>query len=343
MKYKRILMVLLFISVFRSPVAAEGFEGLEYDNIVENGIDIGGFFDFLLDTLFLNVGEVWNVFFSGFLIAVLSAILNMFVVDIKKERFFYTVVSFALVSTLLSPLIDLISAVSVTISGYITFQTGFVPIYTASLIASGNVVMGTVSNVVLLFLSQFLGLLIDGFLIKITTLFILVSVSASLLAEVSTEKITAFLKKSINLIIVFISSIYIFVFILQGIAAKTADTLALKTARLAAGSFIPVIGSVISEGFGTIVSYLTVVKSSTGIAGIVSLFALFIPIILKCLAFLLVIMLLELIFSVTENKQAATVLANINSGISFLISALIMALVVTVFGIATALMFGVDI
>ncbi len=343
MKFKIIVLILSFIALLTAPVSAEGISELQYENIVDNGIDIGSFFDFLLDSLFLNVSDIWEIFFAGFLIAILSAMLNIFVVDIRKERFFYTVVSFALLASLLSPLMGLISDVSTTINGYITFQTGFVPLYTASLIASGNVVMGTVSNVVLLFLSQFLGLLIDGFLIKIVTLFILVSVCASLLAEISTEKITAFFKRAVNLTIVFISSIYIFVFILQGIAAKTADTIALKTARLAAGSFIPVIGSVISEGFGTIVSYLTVVKSTTGIAGIVSLFALFIPIILKCLAFLIVIMILELIFSVTENRQAATLLANINSGISFLISALIMALVVTVFGIATALMFGVDI
>ena len=71
--------------------------------------------------------------------------------------------------------------------------------------------------------------------------------------------------------------LFSFLLSVQTILAKSADSLAAKTARFAIGSFIPMAGSVIAEAFSTLKEGISVLKNAAGIGGIIVLLLIMVP------------------------------------------------------------------
>jgi stage III sporulation protein AE len=70
---------------------------------------------------------------------------------------------------------------------------------------------------------------------------------------------------------------------IQTTLAKGSDTLALRTARFAAGSFLPVVGGSISEALRTVSGSVQYLRSVTGTGAILVLFFSFLPVFLSVL------------------------------------------------------------
>ena len=71
--------------------------------------------------------------------------------------------------------------------------------------------------------------------------------------------------------------LFSFLLSVQSILAKSADSLAAKTARFAIGSFIPVAGGVIAEAFSTLKEGISVLRNAAGIGGIIVILLILIP------------------------------------------------------------------
>ena len=68
---------------------------------------------------------------------------------------------------------------------------------------------------------------------------------------------------------------------LKNILASSVDGMALKGVKLAANTFIPVIGGAIGEAFTSVAGSLSLVKNTVGIYAIIVFFALTVPVILN--------------------------------------------------------------
>lgn len=86
------------------------------------------------------------------------------------------------------------------------------------------------------------------------------------------------IRKFVMTVISLFTMIFSFILGLQTVLAKSADSLGLKTVRLALGSFIPIIGGTLSEALTTVREGIGVIKSITGIGGIVIIMLLVLPV-----------------------------------------------------------------
>ena len=68
---------------------------------------------------------------------------------------------------------------------------------------------------------------------------------------------------------------------LQHTLARGSDTLALRTARFAAGSFLPVVGSSVSEALSTVAGSVQYLRGTVGVGGIAVMICLFLPMFLS--------------------------------------------------------------
>ena len=71
--------------------------------------------------------------------------------------------------------------------------------------------------------------------------------------------------------------IFSFVFSFQSTLTQSADSLSLKTAKFAVGSFIPIVGPSISEALRTVTASVALVKSSLGVLGLICVLLLTLP------------------------------------------------------------------
>lgn len=99
------------------------------------------------------------------------------------------------------------------------------------------------------------------------------------------------IKRTYVLAIGFLMGILCFVLGTQSALAKASDTLALRTARFAAGSFLPLVGGSISETLRTVAGSVEYLRSVAGTGAILVLFFAFLPtflsVLLTRIAFLL--------------------------------------------------------
>ncbi len=84
-------------------------------------------------------------------------------------------------------------------------------------------------------------------------------------------------KKFVMTVISVFTMLFSFILGLQTVLAKSADSLGLKTVRLALGSFIPIVGGTLSEALTTVKEGFGVIKSAAGIGGIVVILLLILP------------------------------------------------------------------
>ena len=79
--------------------------------------------------------------------------------------------------------------------------------------------------------------------------------------------------------------IYSFVYGMQTMLAKSADSLGLRTVKFAMGSFIPVVGGTVAEAFSAVKEGLAYVRIMAGAGGIWILGLMFLPIAVSVLCF----------------------------------------------------------
>ena len=89
--------------------------------------------------------------------------------------------------------------------------------------------------------------------------------------------LAALIKRSYTLGFSFLMLLLSAVLGMQSILGKAGDTLALRTARFAAGSFLPVVGGSISETLRTVASSVEYLRGVVGVGGVAVLFFAFLP------------------------------------------------------------------
>ena len=63
--------------------------------------------------------------------------------------------------------------------------------------------------------------------------------------------------------------IFTFVFSFQSTLSQSTDSLSIKTAKFAIGSFIPIVGSTINDALRTVTSSIMLVKTSCGVLAVI--------------------------------------------------------------------------
>jgi len=85
------------------------------------------------------------------------------------------------------------------------------------------------------------------------------------------------IRKFVMIVISLFTMLFSFVLGLQTVLARSADSLGLKTIRLALGSFIPIVGGTLSEALTTVREGFGVIRSAAGVGGVVIILLLVLP------------------------------------------------------------------
>jgi stage III sporulation protein AE len=95
---------------------------------------------------------------------------------------------------------------------------------------------------------------------------------------VDLRPLCALIKRTYTLTLSFLMLLLCGILGLQSTLAKASDTLALRTARFAAGSFLPVVGGSVSESLRTVAASVEYLRSVSGGVAILLLFLAFLPV-----------------------------------------------------------------
>ena len=128
-------------------------------------------------------------------------------------------------------------------------------------------------------------------------------------------------------------SVLCFLLGMQSTLAKAGDTLALRTARFAAGSFLPVVGGSVGETLRTVAGSVQYLRAVTGMGAVTVLFFCFLPTFLSVLLFRVCFMLSGAVAGMLACRAEEKVLSELSSVYGYFLATVSTLFITVVFSL----------
>jgi stage III sporulation protein AE len=161
--------------------------------------------------------------------------------------------------------------------------TALLPMMGTLYAMGGNLRRAVVNHSTLSFFLSVLENFCAGTVLPIAGLCLAFALLDSVTGHARLRGVAGLIKRTYTLSISFLMGIFGFVLGTQSLLAKASDTLALRTARFAAGSFLPLVGGSVSEALRTVAGSVEYLRASVGTGAILVLFFAFLPTFLSVL------------------------------------------------------------
>ena len=242
-----------------------------------------------------TLSHIWQVFsdylsgrisqpfamLGGLLTVILFAALLQGIQDDPKRRAVGQVYEFvcalAAVAVLAEPLCQSFAAVESALSQGASFMTLFVPVFAGILAAGGTVTSAVSYQTAVVALADGVMQMITRVLLPFCTMGFSLAIVDAVSPSVSVGGLLRLSRKFTTWVLGLLMTLFLGVLSMQNWLGGSLDTAASKTTKYVIANFVPVVGNAVSDAYTTVRSSLQILRSTTGVIGIVSLCVLFLP------------------------------------------------------------------
>ena len=190
-----------------------------------------------------------------------------------------------------------------------------------ALIASGGFKIAKAGyQAMLFFFCQIVVSFCSKVFVPLMGIYFALSMTGSIASSISFSSLTSSIKKvsvwGLNLM----ATIFVSILSLQTIVSVSADKLSFKTAKFLVGSFVPAIGTVLSDAVSTAYGCIGLIKNTLGGFGVVIIVLSFLPIIIKLCLWYFCLNITKELSSVVGAREISQILSSASFCIGILIS-----------------------
>ncbi|MBQ2756215.1 MAG: hypothetical protein IJF27_06040, partial [Oscillospiraceae bacterium] len=185
-------------------------------------------------------------------------------------------------AVIIFPAMSIIERVCGAINECADFLLSFVPVYVSVMTAGGQVSSAAAYNTALFGVAQVYSNIANGILKPLTGIFLAFSTVGAIAPGLGLSNVAGSVKKTVNWILAFISTVFVAVLGLQASVTTAADGVAAKAVKFAVSSAVPVVGGALSEAMSSAAGYIGLLKSASGTFGIFVGAAIFLPPLAEC-------------------------------------------------------------
>lgn len=183
---------------------------------------------------------------------------------------------------LLIPLCDCLKRAGEAADGALVFMGSFVPVYAAVLATGGQLSSALSYQTVVLFVSEGMTLLMGQLIAPLLGVSLGLGTVGGLGTEWKLDAVSGFLNKLCAWLTGLCCTVFVGLLSLQSLVGASADSVTIRAVRFSVVNLVPVIGSSISEAFGTVKNCLRVLRTTVGAFGVTVTAALILPSLLSC-------------------------------------------------------------
>lgn len=228
--------------------------------------------------LFREFGANMTLLVRIIVIVSIFAFLKGFqMADIKNgvsETAFYA--SYALVAAIMcTSFIGVMETASKAISTMVSFMNYTSPALFVLVAAGGSPIGAATLKPAFIFALQILANLLLKFFLPLFMLIAVLNVVDNLSDDIKVTNLLGLLKTIANWSLGICMTVFVALLSIQSIIASAADSVAGKTAKFAAGSFIPVVGKYLADSIDAVVSCASAIKNAAGVGMMIGIIAIF--------------------------------------------------------------------
>lgn len=235
-----------------------------------NGMNVSDIFKFIFNAVFESVGEEIKFILSVIAVLIIAAIAKGFSQGYGKNgldaalHLGVSLVTCSLLIVHINSSLDIARSYTEELS---VFIKGLLPFIGSMSLINGEISTSAVTQALILSAVTFLQTLLLEIAIPISKVILSFSV-VGYISKVPLGALSEFLTGFTTKLITLSFGILCAVIYFQNTVSTVTDSLALRSVKLAAGSFIPIVGGFVSEASGTLISGVRLVKSTFGIFAI---------------------------------------------------------------------------
>ena len=314
----------------------------------------GGFRELSVQSLLqLSPGQFFAAIWRAFLqelhrpIRIFAALLGMTLLcallgglrdDLRNSSMrevFGAVTILCMISSAAAPILDCIISTVDAIKNASVFMLGYIPVFSAAVMAAGQPVTGAAYNGILFMVCQIISQAVSQTLLPLLSLYLALCIVGGLAPGLGISAMCAGIKKIVTWALGFIITVFVGVLSAQTMVAGSADSLTVRTAKFAVSSFVPVVGSTLSEAMLAAQGCLRLIRTSVGAFGILAALGLFLPVFLQVIVWFFVTNAAAAASDLLGVKEVGGVLRDCSGALSIMMTfllcyALLMIVTITV-------------
>lgn len=236
--------------------------------------------------------------------------------------------------------VECISQATETIQTAADFILALIPIMAGILIASGRSATAVSYNSLMFLGCETAAQLLAGVFLPLVWIQLALGIVSAVSPEVKLSGAAALLKKAVSWALGLLLTLFIALMALQTSVSAAADTAATKSAKYLIGSFVPVIGSAVSDAVMAARGCIDLVKTGIGGFGILAAVVIFLPVLLRTAAWYLVLTVGVFLCELLDSRQLQALLGSFSAAFGMLISIMASFLVMAVSCTALILSLG---
>ena len=237
---------------------------------------------------------------------------------------------------LVPPVTELIGRTADVISASSKFMLAYIPAITGVMAASGDIISSASYYGLMVFACQGIVQLCSGVIAPLLNIFFGLSISGAVCPFFNLGGICKTVSKVLKWVLGFAMTVFSATLTIKTMITAVADSVSTRAVRFSLSSFVPIVGSSLSEAYKTVQSSMQLLKSGIGVFAIIAVIAVFLPPLINALMWAFFTNLSKGVCEMLLLKAPCAVLEASSSVIS--VSIVMMLCTVTVFVISTAVL-----
>lgn len=245
-----------------------------------------------------------------------------------------------IVSAIVIPAISVINDTASVIEISSNVMLAYIPVVVVMMSTTGHIVSSGSYYSTMIATSEGIAQLSSKVIIPFLNMFLGISVTAGISPDINLSGFTNMISKIVKWLLGFSMAIFTTALSLKQIINTSLDGVSSKAVKFALSSFIPIVGSALSEAYKTVQGSIGVLKSGLGVFVILSIAVIFLPVIIQSLLWIATLWLGKLTSEVLTLSQTARLLEGVISVFSTLLGIVLCLMSIYIISTALVLVMG---
>lgn len=238
------------------------------------------------------------------------------------------------------PAILIISRTSDIISTSSNIMLTYIPIMAVIMAAAGHPISGASYYSMMIAAGEGVGQLSSKIIVPLLNMFLGLSITGCVSPDVNLGGFTNLISRIIKWLLSFAMTIFTAVLTIREIITTSLDNVSTRAVRFTLNSFIPIVGSALSDAYKTVQGSVGLLKSGVGVFVIISIAIVFLPIILQSLMWIITLSIGKSTAEVLNLQQVQKLLESISAVFSTLLAIVLCIMSVYIISTAIILLMG---
>ena len=270
--------------------------------------------------------------------SLLSAYKNSLSNDVSNA--INIVSTLCITSAVALPAISVINNASSVINIASNIMLAYIPVMVVMMSSSGHIISSGSCYATMIATGEGIAQLSSKVIIPFLNMFLGISITSSVSPEINLSGFTNMISKTVKWLLGFSMAIFTTVLSLKQIINTSLDSVSSKAVKFALSSFVPIVGSALSDAYKTVQGSIGVMKSGVGVFVILSIVVVFLPVIIQTLLWITTLWLGKSLADVLNLSQTSKLLECVSIVFSTLLAVTLCIMSIYIISTALVLVIG---